>query len=508
MNAASASRPPKPLEFRPVTYLLLFFFFVIVSYLGHWPYLKLPYFWDELGQFVPAALDILRSNQWIPHSTEPNVHPPGVMAYLALVWRALGYSILTTRCSMLLLAALGVLFTFLLAVRLQNRKPAVAGVFAVMLLFCDPLFYTQAMMAQLDMPAMVFCLLSLLLFVEERHGAAAVAATAAVLSKETSILLPLIFLVFLYREKRLKSAVPYVIPFVALGVWLLALWSITGTPFGNRGFEHYNVGYSLHPVRVVVALIRRIYYVFVDNFRWVGTVVIFLAWRRFRLYTGRPWRITITFAAAHIALVSMFGGAELERYLLPVLPIFYIAVAAGLTTVPGLIRGIALFAICGGLISAFFMNPVFPFPFENNLAMTDFVQLEQRAAQYLEANNRGDVIYTAWPLTAALRRPEFGYVQRPMKTHETIDLRYSTLSRLDPSAVRVLVLYSRTWEPEWGVLRMQAIQDFLAKFYEYEPQMTAEQCRKLLGLVRVARWEQGGQWIEVYTRPAPPGAAV
>ena len=45
----------------------------------HWPYLSLPYYWDELGQFIPASVDLLEHGQWLPMSTVPNVHPPGVM---------------------------------------------------------------------------------------------------------------------------------------------------------------------------------------------------------------------------------------------------------------------------------------------------------------------------------------------------------------------------------------------------------------------------------------------
>ena len=37
---------------------------------------------------------------------------------------------------------------------------------AALFLLCDPLFYTQGMMAQLDMPAMLFTVLALLLFFE------------------------------------------------------------------------------------------------------------------------------------------------------------------------------------------------------------------------------------------------------------------------------------------------------------------------------------------------------
>jgi hypothetical protein len=208
------------------------------------------------------------------------------------------------------------------------------------------------------------------------------------------------------------------------------------------------------------------------------------------------------FAAAHIILVSLLGGAELERYLLPVLPIFYIAVAAALSTVPQLLlRNVGMFALCGGLITGLFVNPIFPFPYEDNLAMADFVQLQQTAAQYLESSFKDRTIYTAWPLTPALQRAEFGYVQHPLKTYETTDLRYSSLAKLDPKSVDVLVLYSRTWEPKWSVFRIAGVDRFLARFYEYEPQMTEEQCRSVLGVVRQARWDQRGQWIAVFAKP-------
>src|ERR1700679_978379 len=99
---------------------------VLLFFLAHLPYFGLPYFWDELGQFVPAALDILHDGAWIPHSTVPNAHPPAVMAYLALVWRLAGYSIAATRLSMLALAAAAVIVTFFLARELSsNRAPEI-----------------------------------------------------------------------------------------------------------------------------------------------------------------------------------------------------------------------------------------------------------------------------------------------------------------------------------------------------------------------------------------------
>ena len=43
---------------QPATYLFFFGSFALVVFLIHAPYFRLPYFWDELGQFVPSALDI------------------------------------------------------------------------------------------------------------------------------------------------------------------------------------------------------------------------------------------------------------------------------------------------------------------------------------------------------------------------------------------------------------------------------------------------------------------
>ncbi len=101
--------------------LILFLLFTLMFAAFHLPLLKLPYFWDEHGQFIPTALDLLRDGAWVAHSTLPNIHPPGVEAYLVLWYKVFGYSILVTRIAMLMLAGLGLLGTFLLAIELSTK---------------------------------------------------------------------------------------------------------------------------------------------------------------------------------------------------------------------------------------------------------------------------------------------------------------------------------------------------------------------------------------------------
>jgi hypothetical protein len=464
----------------PATYLFFFGSFALILVLTHAPYFGLPYFWDELGQFVPAALDIYRDAAWVPHSTVPNAHPPGVMAYLAVVWKIFGYSVVATRAAMLALASLAVMFTFLLAVRLCRGLSGAPALVPVLLLLLDPLFYTQSMMAQLDMPAMLFTVLALLLFLEDRHIAAALACVALVLAKETGALLPLILAGTLLLDRpRAKYAVWYLAPFAVLAVWFFVLWRSTGQLFGDAGFTHYNLGYAMHPVRAGLCLIRRIYYLLIDNFRWAGTIAIGVAWRRTRIFRDRAWQITGTFFAAHVVMVSVLGGAELERYLLPVLPLLYTAMGAAWSTLRPVWRNAGLAVTAAGLLLGWFVNPPYPFPFENNLAMVDFVDLHRDAAEYLEASYPDKTIYTAWPLTGALRDPNFGYVTKKLAAFETSDFRYSTLNGIDPKGVDVLVLYSRTWEPRWSVLQWPPVEAFLRHFYQYEPQMDAGQVEAL-----------------------------
>ena len=255
----------------------------------HTPYLKLPYFWDEIGQFAPASLDILQLGAWIPKTTLPNVHPPAVMAYIAFVWRIFGYSIPAARVAMLTIAAFGALFSFLLAIRLSRKAPGAPAFAAILFLLASPMFYTQSMMVQLDMPAMTLTILALLLFLEDRFAACAIACTAMVLVKETSISTPFVLAAWLWIfEKKRKPALYFLAPAIALGAWLIVLHHATGNWLGNSEFARYNVSESLRAIHILGTLQRRIYFLFVSDGLWIGAITIFAGSRVLR---GREWNI-------------------------------------------------------------------------------------------------------------------------------------------------------------------------------------------------------------------------
>ncbi|MBA2647562.1 MAG: hypothetical protein H0U81_12270, partial [Pyrinomonadaceae bacterium] len=97
--------------------LLLLILFVSILVL-HIPLLNLPYYWDEVGYFVPAARDFLLRGDPVPINTLSNAHPPLLMIYLALCWKLFGESIVVTRVAMLFVAASALLGVFCLARRI------------------------------------------------------------------------------------------------------------------------------------------------------------------------------------------------------------------------------------------------------------------------------------------------------------------------------------------------------------------------------------------------------
>jgi len=495
---AAAGGPAR--RVRPDTYLFFGALFALGVFAIHLPHLGLPFYWDEAGYFVPAARDLYLRGLWVPHAATPNVHPPGLMLYLAGVWSLFGYSIPATRGAMLLVSAAALLVVFLLAIQLCRGLRGVPALWVALLMLCSPLVYTQGMLAQLDLPALLLTAWALLCFLQRRYLAAALITTALVLVKETGLVAPAVFAFWLWREGARRQALYFLLPVAALGGWLLALWAATGQLFGSREFTEYNVFYLLHPVRGGTALLRRGYYLLVANFHWAGWLAVWWAARRQGTYATRAWRVAASLGLAHVLAVSLLGGAVLERYLLPVLPLLYIAMAAAWTTASTWWMRLSQGVVMAGLPLCLFVNPLYPFPFENNLAAVDFVRLHESAAGYLEQHCAGRAITTAWPLSAALRRPEYGYVGRRLAVRELPDFAVSRVRGQDPAQVDVFVLYSREWDPPLGLWRLGWFRSLRQRYWGWEPPVSAGEIASRFGLVEVARFERRGQWIAVFAR--------
>src|SRR6202158_1012001 len=270
---------------------LLFALFFVGLMLLHAPLLRLPYFWDEAGYYIPAARDLFLTGTLIPQSTPSNAHPPLVMAWLALAWRVFGYSTLVTRTAMLAVSTFSLLGLFRLS-RIAANLPVAWVTTALVALY--PVYFTQSSLAHVDLPAAGFTFWALAAYIE--HHAAAnkehrpwkqvLWFSLAALAKETAILAPLAlfgwellgyFIRRLRKENRSeeslwKEILPLadrsrrslylLLPVVPLAGWYAFHYAKTGFLLGNPEFFRYNVAATLNPLRVPLALGMRLWQLF------------------------------------------------------------------------------------------------------------------------------------------------------------------------------------------------------------------------------------------------------
>src|SRR5215468_4027555 len=84
---------------------MLYPLFFAAVYLSHITLLRLPYFWDEAGYYIPAAWDFFRTGSLIPQTTLTNAHPPLPSILLAAWWHVSGYVVSGTRTLIVMVTA-------------------------------------------------------------------------------------------------------------------------------------------------------------------------------------------------------------------------------------------------------------------------------------------------------------------------------------------------------------------------------------------------------------------
>jgi hypothetical protein len=205
--------------------------------------------------------------------------------------------------------------------------------------------------------------------------------------------------------------------------------------------------------------------------------------------------------AVYVVMLSIVGGAVLPRYLLPVFPAFF-AVSVGLIwRLPkAAARGVCgVAASC--FVAAWFINPSYPFAFENNIAYADFIRLHRDAARYLESRPSGERILTAWPATDEVSRPILGYVASPLRAVPVEGFAQKDFDKIAPESFDILYLYSRKWEPPDNWLqKFPALLRAQRQYFGYAPQIADEILIQRYGLGLERKFERRGQWVRIYRK--------
>jgi hypothetical protein len=541
------------LRVTPVLYAVI----LICIFLLHVPLLRLPYFWDEAGYYIPAARDILLTGSLIPHSTVSNAHPPLVMAWLALWWKLVGYAPVVTRTAMLVLAAFALLGVFRLAERVANSQIAIAATACTAVY---PVFFAQSSLAHVDLAAAGFIFWGLAAYEDDELIAAAVWFSLAALAKETAILAPLALagwemiglfarrsslrkfwedreevppgLKPAYKKSGDRSAealrhpksghaksgarriFALLIPVLPLAGWYAYHYARMGYVFGNPEFFRYNVAATLSPTRFVLALVMRLWQVSGYLHLWILTMGMALAMWMLppgRNSAGARLRISLpvqmifyVVIATYVVAMALIGGAVLARYMLPAIPLIIIV------SVSTLCRRVSFWPAAVGLVVAafvlgWFWNPPYGFSPEDNLAYRDYVELHEDGEQFLEARYPMARVLTAWPASDELARPWLGYVTRPMSVVRIEDFSLDEVLsaaeyRSGPAGLNyeAALIFSTKYEPgpaTWD--RWKNWMGWKTRFFGFHRDLPPVAAAQILRGSVVFSEQRRGQWIGV-----------
>ena len=207
---------------------------------------------------------------------------------------------------------------------------------------------------------------------------------------------------------------------------------------------------------------------------------------------------------ANTLLFSVFGGALLTRYLLPLYPlVLLVCVAAFWRRAPawGSMVALAALAFCLGL----FINPPYRFAPEDNLSYADSIRLQQDAIHQAVTRYPGETILTAWPASDELTRPELGYMRRPVSV---VSIDNFSLPQIQHAAAlsgyTVGLVFSTKYDPLQFPFSFGARNEKLdRRYFDFHRDLSPEAIAGLLGGKVVWREERKGQWAAVlhFDRP-------
>ena len=425
--------------------------------------LTLPYHWDELGAYIPAAHWLFHEGIYkiVPGFYPPDMfygHPPGIYFVLALLYSIFGEHIWVSHGLSLSFSALALIYTYRLGKQVAGE---LCGVMASLFLLFSPLFFAQSGMFLGDIPLAAFGTVSLFYVFNKNFLKYLFSTTFLLFSKESAIFFFPVLVgsaLFLSDRPKMKNLILHSAPFLLLGIFFTTQRIMTGEWLPNPYF-------SLKPLlHTNFNKIKEVgSWIFVFQERWVLTMLLPLA-----LFGKRR------FVVPALVLILSFWGAFslfyfLPRYILPTLPFLCILAAstfAVLSRFSKILGHTAVLAVALLLFVRTELRGRSMGSCETDMSYRDVIDVEKAAAQYLEENYPSSKIVAGWPLSSAYSEAYLGFVTEPL----------TLVTRRDPYD---LVVYT----PFGG----ESNKDILSLIQEG-------------GFSLLSRFEKNGKFVEIFKR--------
>ena len=488
--------------------------------LSHFTLLRLPYFWDEGGYYIPAALDFYYTGQLVPHFT--NAHPPLPNVVLGLLWHIVGFHILATRLIVCAFATAGLLAVFRLSQRLLGDAAALT---ITVLTLVYPIWFAQSSLAHADIFAAAFTLWAFALYFgagaltepKRQFWVAALLALAA-LSKETSIVQPAtlatIQLALLLRDLQsptlrredLRWIAALSFPLLPLVAWYAYHHHVTGFTFGNPEYLRYNATANFTVGHILQALRYRFLHLFWQRNIWVPIVLalacLFLPHRAqtsSKTLPAATLRTIGLLVSANWLAFSILGGALLTRYLLPIYPLILIVCLSIWKSRTSWWPAFAA-ATAAAFITGLWVNPPTSFAPEDNLTYRNMIVVHQEAIAYVAEHYSNATVLTAWPVAADLFNPWLGYTSKPIKATSIEDFTLPQIQKAaaEPSRYDTAIVFTTHFvTPSFRRYLMAHPDSRRGREFAATRDLTPQEIAGMLGGHIVWQDDINGEWAAV-----------
>ena len=506
---------------------ILYPLFFVAVYVSHLTLLRLPYFWDEGGYYIPAAYDFFRTGTLIPHSTLTNAHPPMPALLLAAWWHLSGFVVSGTRTLVCLVSAAALLAVYRIGRRMAGES---VGWLAALLTATYPVWFAQSTLAHADIFAAAFTLWALSFYLTPdgptdggitERGWAALLFSLAALSKETAIVTPLALACFEgWRAWRRRSAkdgssaaawswsVALVVPMLPLAAWYGYHYRMTGYVFGNPEYLRYNATANLSAYRIVLCLWHRLLHLTAHMNLFVATLCTIAA-SLMPVRAGmqglqrRIGERILVIAVVNWIAFSVLGGALLTRYLLPIYPLLLLVCVTIWLERTRWWPAIAALTFAA-FVAGIFLDPPYAFAPEDNLTYRDMIVLHQQAIAVIAKRYPQATVLTVWPATAELLRPELGYVKTPIKVTGIDNFSSAQMAKAaaDPGLYDVALLFSTKWEPAAGTVNLSRVHEQAdTRYFDFHHDLSPAEAAALLHGDIVWEARRKGEWAAVLHFP-------
>ncbi len=405
------------------------------------------------------------------------------MIWLAFWWKFSAFTPAATRTAMLMVAAFALLGLWRLSRDVANQTVAVATVLCTALY---PVFFTQSSLAHLDMMAAAFTLWGLAMYVERKPVATIVFFALAPLAKETAIVTPMALFAWellcpllnrkdagaealcLTRASKLRTF-SFLLCLLPLAGWFVYHHHRTGFYLGNPQYLRYNLEATLSPLRIVLAMLIRLWHILGYLNLFVLTLAAAYVMARPPLTESDgsqrpriPINVQLVFAVvivANVVALSALGGAVLARYMLPAYPLVILVCVSTLRR--RMRHWVWWIAVsCAAFLFALLTPPPYRIAPEDTLLYRDYIILHKLAANELSVRYPQARVLTAWPASDELTRPFLGYVKQPLTV-----VRIENFSPLEMARAAqftdqfdVVLLFTTKWQPPHPLFRMLAFR--------------------------------------------------